>query len=313
MTRTSSLARRARGAALAFGAALLLGACGGGTSQRDPYIPDQVLAFGDEASTLTADGRKYAINALKADKTLACDQNPSWTQSVAGLYSLVFAQCNPGAVATPGAFMYAAAGARAADLAAQVDAAAASPGFAKRSMATVMMGSNDVLDLYAQYPARSEAELVAELTARGVLVAQQINRLVNADVRVLVSTVPDLGLTPFATAQNAIDPARSALLSRLTVALNSSMRVNIINDGRKLGLVLADEMVQVMKENPGFYGLSNVADAACTAALPDCNDDTLVQGANSTTHLWADATRIGFMAQRQLGLLAQARAANNPF
>jgi hypothetical protein len=316
MTWTHSLARRVRRGGLTLVAAALLGGCGGGTSQITPFVAERVLAFGDESSHLTPDGRKYSVNALNADDTLACGSQPLWTQAVANLYGLVFAQCNPSAVADPGATQFAAPGNKAADLSAQIDAAEAQfPGFPQRTIATVMMGANDVLELYAQYPARDEADLAAELRTRGELVAQQVNRLVGDGVRVLIATVPDLGFSPFALEEKAAhtDVDRAALLSRLTAAMNTGMRLTIVNDGRKVGLVLADEMVQVLAENPGAFSLSNSTDAACTEALPDCSANTLVEDASSPSYLWADAYRMAFGGQNQLGSLARSRAVNNPF
>ena len=81
----------------------------------------------------------------------------------------------------------------------------------------------------------------------------------------------------------------------------------------KLGLVLADELVQVLSENPGSYKLSNVILGACTVELPNCNSNTLIVGATSATWLWADDHWLAYGGQNQLGSLARGRAQNNPF
>lgn len=315
MTWTFSVVRHIRRSGLLLAVAGSLSACGGGTSQVEPFVAERVLAFGDETSTLTPDGRKYSVNVLNDDKSLACEREPIWTQAIANIYGFVFAECNPKAVADPKATSLAAAGAQVADLSAQIDAAEASPGFAQRTIATVMIGANDILALYAEYPARDEADLTAELDARGTAIGQQVNRLVDRGVRVLIATVPSAGLSPFGLAENLAhaDTNRAALLNRLTFALNAAIRTTIYNDGRKLGLVLADELVQVLSENPGPYNLNNVIDAACTVALPDCSSDTLVDGATSAGWLWADDHRLAFGGQNQLGGLARGRALNNPF
>ncbi|MEN9418641.1 MAG: hypothetical protein RI988_2261, partial [Pseudomonadota bacterium] len=52
---------------LLAGAAVLLASCGGGTSQIQAFQPPRLVAFGDEASALGANGRKYAVNALTTD------------------------------------------------------------------------------------------------------------------------------------------------------------------------------------------------------------------------------------------------------
>lgn len=275
--------------------AATLAGCGGGTSQREPFVPLRYFAFGDEASVLTTDGRKYSVNALTTAGAHDCTTEPIWTQVVASTFSLRFAECNPDA-AEPKAFLLAAAGATAADLKAQVDARVAAGGFASKDLATVLVGAHDVLEQYARFPAVPEAELTAELRRRGEAIAVQVNRLIDLGVRVVVATVPDMGLTPFALAQKAAftDTDRAALLSRLTAAVNGRIRVNILNDGRFVGLVLADELVQAIVASPSFYGVTNTTAAVCTVALPDCTSATLVESGSSAAYLWADATRMAW-------------------
>lgn len=307
-------ARHWRLSALGVAAAVLLG-CGGGTSQIDSFVAQRVVAFGDELSTLTADGRKYGVNRLDAQGALDCASQPIWVQTVATLYGLVFAECNPEAVAEPGATMRAAAEARVADLAPQIDAQVAAGGFAAKTLATVLIGQNDVLDLYAEFPARSRDALLAEARSRGEDAGRLVNRIVGFDVRVVVSTVPDLGFTPFARAEKAAqtDVDRAELLSRLTREFNIGLRLTVLNDGRFVGLVLADEMIQAMNRSPSSFSIGNVTDEACTVALPACTSETLATGANAVTWLWADATRIAYGGQNRLGLLAASRARDNPF
>lgn len=309
------MVRGKRAMAPALAAAALLAACGGGTTTIDAFIPKTIVAFGDETSVVLADGRKYSINALTPEKALDCSANPVWVQFLAAQYGLVFAECNPENVADPKARMRAAVGARAADLAAQVDAYVAAVGFGEDAMATVLIGANDVLALYADFPTRSRSELLAEARALGQEVGAQVNRLVGRDVRVIVVTVPDQGLTPFALAQKAAntDIDRADLLSDLTAEFNAGIRTTFVNDGRSVGLVLGDEMVQAMVKSPASFGLANVTSAVCTAGLPDCNTDTLITSGTVTGWLWADTRYLGPNAQQRLGLLAASRAANNPF
>lgn len=300
---------------LAVVAAAALAACGGGTSQIEAFVAERVVAFGDETSVLTSDGRKYAVNALKDDGSLDCAAQAIWVQAVASIYGFVFAECNPLNVASPQAVMRAQAGARVADLATQVDTQLAAGGVGGRTLVTVMAGANDVLDLYALYPDTDRSALLTQARARGTALAAQVNRLVGAGARVVVSTVIDLGLTPYALAEKAAhtDTDRAALLSGLTTEFNAGLRTAVLNDGRFVGLVLADEMVQALVRAPSAFGLGNVTAAACNAALPDCSRNTLVSGADPATWLWADDLRLAFNAQNRLGILAVNRARNNPF
>ena len=329
-----NLAPRLRRVALSVTAVVaLLGGCGGGTSQIDPFIAERVIVFGDDYSVLTGSGpqpefeaggplgpdgpsgRKYSVNALNTAGDVDCGIEPIWVQVVATRYALVFAECNPDGVAAPQAKMYAQVGAQSADLATQIDALVAAGGIVDKDLVTVLIGANDVLSLYRQYPTRSETELIEELKSRGEAVALQVNRLINLGARVLLATTPDLGLSPYALAEQAAhtDTDRAALLTRMTAAFNVRMRVGVINDGRYIGLVLADEMVQAMVKFPSNFGLRSATEAACTVALPDCSSTTLITDATSITRLWADGTRLAYGGQLRLGVLAVDRAAGNPF
>jgi outer membrane lipase/esterase len=301
--------------AAALATAGLMAACGGGSSTIDPFIPETIFAFGDESSAILADGRKYSINGLKADKTLDCAANPMWVQYLADQYGMVFAECNPTNVADPKAKMRAAVGARTADLAGQIDAVVGAGGFGADALVTILIGANDIRDLYAEFPTRSRDDLRADARARGEALGAQVNRLVGLGLRTIIATVPDQGLTPFALAEKAAhtDADRAELLSRLTADLNAGLRTTFANDGRFVGLVLGDEMTQAMVKSPSSFSLSNVTSPVCTAALPGCSADTLVTSGSATTWLWADTVNLGPNAHQRLGLLATSRAFNNPF
>lgn len=310
----ASPARRVAAAAVLCGALVIAG-CGGGTSQFEPFLPDEYLAFGDESSLILPDGRRYTVNPLTTAGGIDCKAEPIWTQAVATHYSFVFQECNPDGATEFKARMRATAGAKVADFKAQIDAQVARGGFAAKSLATVMVGANDVLELYAQFPQRSEEQITAELRDRGVQLAQEINRLVALGPKVVVSTLPDLGVTPFAAAEKAAktDTDRAALLSRLTAAFNGRVRVNILNDGRFVGLVLADETTQSISRAATAFGISDAVSAVCTVALPDCTSSTLVASGTSAQWLWADATHMAYGGHLRVGTLAVGRAANNPF
>jgi outer membrane lipase/esterase len=305
---TATLAR----AALAGMAGILLASCGGGTTQVEPFVPTRYIAFGDELSAFEPDGRKYMVNAFNAAATAyECTLNPLWIQTVASIYGFQFAECPVGTVGAK-AVSRAARNARAAELKLQIDAQA-QQGFTATDLVTVLVGTNDVKEIYEARGSSTEDELLALARERGVAIATQVNRLVDLGAKVIISTTPDVGLTPYAVSKGATD---AALLSRLSAAMNGRIRVNILNDGRFVGLVLADELVQTAVRFPSAYGLADgagVTTAACSVALPDCDSTKLVAGANVDGWLWADELRLGVVAHRQLGSLAAARAQNNPF
>jgi outer membrane lipase/esterase len=310
--------------ACALGVAALA-ACGGGDTEVE-FDPNRILAFGDELSYLETDGRKYSVNAFRITDTstdpdtespteLDCTRNPVWVQQVAAGFGLAFDRCLGAATEATGQVL-SQPGAKAADFAAQI-AAVQGAALNGRDLALVMIGMNDILELYGRFPNESSSVLLEEARNRGQAYGERINALALSGPAVVVLTVPDLGLTPFARAQNETsgDPNRSRLLSQLTEAYNNRMSVTLINDGRLIGLVYADIETQNIARFPSSFGVSNVTAAACldSAVLPDCTSRTLVTDATAASYMWADAVRPSASVQSRLGLLAESRAKNNPF
>lgn len=297
-------------------AVVLTASCGGGTSQQEVFVPQRLLVFGDDNSVITQNGRKYSVNGLTDAGVFDCALEPIWVQQLAGVYGFVFAECNPNAVASPQARMLAGVGAKVADVSAQVEAQVAAGGFRDRDLATVLAGGNDVLELYRQYPSLSEATLIAEAGARGRRLALVVNRLVQLGVKVVVSDLPDMGMTPYALSERALGGSgfdRAALITRLTVAFNEQLGVNIVLDGRFVGLVQAQLRFEAIARFPASSGLSNITQPVCLVALPDCTSATLVPGTVTSQYLWADDTRLAPGGHAQLATLAADRARRNPF
>ncbi|MEO8056747.1 MAG: SGNH/GDSL hydrolase family protein [Burkholderiales bacterium] len=314
----------------AVAGAALLSACGGG-EQAETFRANRVLAFGDETSFIDTDHSKYSVNAVQfADNTqLDCSSNPIWIQTVAAVYGLVFPECNLLPVESPVSRIYATVGARVAGIEAQVNRHIASGGFTSKDIVTMLVGANDILDQYAQYPDVPEEQLTINVEQAGAVLAAQVNRIANLDAKVLLSTTPDMGYTPFALTEEAANPGRAALLSRLSARFNAKLRANIMNDGRKIGLIKLDEYVSgVAKARLAGGGIFvNTTLAAClpTSPLPSCTTQTLGTDAaavpppatptvaDGITWLWADATHLSAGGHISLGSLAVTRALNNPF
>ncbi|WP_431264899.1 SGNH/GDSL hydrolase family protein [Roseateles chitinivorans] len=304
--------------AVLLGATALLAACGGGGEQIDPFRPTRALAFGDETSAIRSDGTKYTINGTDATTAVVtCGLNQVWTQQLAGHFGLVFAECNPDKLATPTARMYAAAGAKVADVAAQIDRQFALDGFNPKDLVTVLAGANDVLELYAQFPALDAGTLGNSAQARGEALAAQVNRIVDANGRIILSTVQDMGLSPFAIKEKAAhaDTDRAALLSELSRRFNAGMRLKIRNDGHYIGLILTDELMGTMSRYPTLYGATNSIEGACltTSLPPVCTDKTLVANATAATHMWASDLLVSPVMHTNMANQAVNRASNNPF
>ena len=314
----------------AAGCALLwLASCGGG-SQVQRYVPTRVLAFGDETSVIEADGRKYSVNALQADGvTPDCVANPLWVQSLATAYGLTFTQC-PGTAAAPASRIFAKNGAKVADIAAQVSAAGGT--FASSDLATVLVGANDVIELYLQYDGSNAASLSLAAEARGTALAGQIIALSQAGAKVLFSTIFDMGQTPYGLAQEAAFPGtgRAALLSSLTERLNAKLRTGVSEKlgGNEASQMLADEqahaIVSAVATSPNAATYLNATVPICDpaqAVLPACTTKTLItttstpallDGGTATNYLWADERHLSSGGQLSLGSLAIGQINRTP-
>lgn len=326
--RHARLPQRVRAAVSAASAAavatalVLLASCGGGTSAYDPFVPGRLFAFGDEASAMTADGHNYGINGLNTNSTtddtsddyFDCTLQPNWVQSLASSYGFAFAECNPGSIEVK-AVNHAAAGARVAEAEAQIDARIAAGGFRDKDISTLLVGVNDIVELYGRYDGSNEAALVAEAHDRGRRTGLVVNRLVALGSKVVVSNIPDMGYTPYALNEAAAHPDedRGGVLSRLSAAFNESLGITIIIDGRYVALAQTDQRIIGINRAPDSYAVANTIAAACATPPPACTSATLVTGATSTTWLWAGEYLLGSRGQSELAYLAITRAQRNPF
>ena len=308
--------------------AALLTACGGNTSQVISFVPDRLIALGDENSVIVNDGSndgfRYTINDRRSTAAGKCLASPIFVQTVATHYGYVFAECNPNSV-TPKAFSHAKAGALIEDPATGLAAQMASVAkLGTTDLVTVMIGANDIIAVYERVRASTltDSQAIDEAKRLGRSAASTISALLATGARALVLTVPDVSLTPYALTAGKTDPNANSLLNRLSYEFNGSLRTSILpNDGRYFGLVLTDDIVAVMHQKPTVYLESpyNVSEAACTTAnVKDCvlttdtATTTLVSGATLGNHLWASDRHLGPNAHLRIGQQALARAVNNP-
>jgi outer membrane lipase/esterase len=317
-------------APVALTAALLV-ACGGGTSQVQAFKPTRVIALGDENSVIVNDGSndgfRYTINDRRGTAAGKCALLPIFVQALGSYYGYSYEQCNPNA-ATPKAFIRAIAGAKVDDpTSGLVQQLAAAGTLGTGDLVSLMIGANDVIELYERVQAGTlnAADAIAEAERRGTHTAEHVNAILATGARAIIITMPDMGLSPYAANANKTNPGASALLSRMSTDFNGFLRTRInatAYDGRNYGLVLADDIVAAMAKSPTSFlsAPANAVDAACTSAsVLDCvvTDDTttttLVTGALTTSHLWASDRHIGPEVHSRIGQQMQQRVANNPF
>jgi phospholipase/lecithinase/hemolysin len=300
-------------------ASALLASCGGG-EQVQQFVPTRIIAFGDESSVIKTDGSKYTVNALVSGSTtqIDCSANPIWIQTLATAYGYVFPECPGTLVVDPVSRNYSVVSAQVADLSTEIDQHLATGGFTSTDLVTILVGSNDVITQFAQYPAVGEDQLSVNLEAAGTELANQVNRVAGLGAKVLISTIPDVGLTPFAGDRTAgTTNGNPALLSRLSTRFNDALLSHLLNDGHKIGLIQADQYILALDRatQAGTGSFANTTLAACqtSAPLPKCNTNTLVTDAVGAIWMWADDRHLGPTAQAGLGSLAVTRAQNNPF
>jgi outer membrane lipase/esterase len=319
------LGRIAARAVTGLVAVAALASCGGGTYQVQAFVPARILTFGDESNSLiSSQGLKYSINALSIQTDLIdCSLAPLWNQVLATSYTLVYADCNVEAVASPGAFDLTTLNATVDDTVAQVAAFEAGDAFNGNDLVTIWVGAHDVLNDYAENGSGDQPTLVTDMRASALNLANLVNSIVATGAKVILLTIPDMGDSPFAaTEQQRGDFDRVGLLSQMSQGFNNSLRSNIVNDGSKIGLVLVDDFVHNAVRSPGSYGLISLPNitqgCVSTAPLPNCTDNTLNTDPTKNSdapaiYLWADATHLAPTAHLQIGNQAVSRAHSNPF
>ncbi|MEO8155880.1 MAG: SGNH/GDSL hydrolase family protein [Rhizobacter sp.] len=328
-----------RRAVVALLAVTALASCGGGT-QIEAFVPRRMIAFGDESNLINTDGTKYTVNAVVFDTTvtpavpvpgpvLDCNSNLVWTQQLAYSYGMAFTGRCSSTVANANGVMLATVNARVADLKLQVDSFIAGDTFASNDLVTVMVGANDIIALYESQvdPTTNSAALIAAAQQAGTDVGAQVVRITDLAAKVIVSTIPSMGVSPYAYKEETDHPGggRPALLAALSEQFNTRLRLkleDVRDGGRAVGLVLADDLVGSIAKVPANYGITNISAAACFGApLPTCNATTLdpatIDASGNKTYggdwLWADDRHLGAAAQSRIGTLAVSRARSNPF
>jgi hypothetical protein len=147
---------------------VLLGSCGGSTTTQE-FAPKRMLVFGDESNVLTGgspapsrDAKKYTINALDANAELDCRLNLLWVQWLATNFNFVFTECNLNNVPAA-AFNFAKAGAKVADAVGQVNVwLSQGNSFGPTDLVTVMVGQNDIIEIYEAYVAAGDTSKAAQ-------------------------------------------------------------------------------------------------------------------------------------------------------
>ncbi|MEY4561735.1 MAG: hypothetical protein RLZZ618_1012 [Pseudomonadota bacterium] len=311
--------RRQLACGLSLVAVAALSACGGG-EQRETFQARRVVVFGDEASTINADGSKYNINAQPAD----CAVNPLWIQGVAGGYGISL--CT--AATDPTKQLNAAAGDKVAEVATKIDTYLASGSPVSTDLVSVFVGVNDVLAAYKASPTPTEeAAMFTAVRAAGTRLGLQIVKVTSRGAKVLVVSVPDQAITPYGRSQALLvgGAANADLLRRLSIAFNDNMRLALGSDpnggGRSGALIEGFDLITLFTVNLNnqFGTLVNVSQPACgTIAEADLATQCTVAAANTVTNstwgawLWTSGTQLSPYGHSLLASQALTRLRGNP-
>jgi len=324
--RLRRIASRSVAGLVAAGALVALASCGGGTYQKQAFVPARILSFGDEHSRMEgAQGLKYGINGIsQSTLQIDCTLNPIWNQTVANSYGLVYQHCNVNANFETNAIDLTTLGATVDDVANSVAAFTAGDTFNGNDLVTIWVGMHDVLNEYKANATGDDTVLLTDMKDQGIKLAGIVNQIENAGAKVILVTIPDMSLSPFAYAESQKgDFDRLKLLQDMSTQFNLGLVTNFINDGSRIALVQADDVVRNGVRNApgnGFIALPNQSYACLESApLPTCTDTTLHndptsgQPTTSPHFLWADATHLGSAVQSQIGARAANLAHSNPF
>jgi outer membrane lipase/esterase len=178
---------------------------------------------------------------------------------------------------------------------------AANGGHADRNaLYTVWGGANDLFAITAGADPAT--------TMAGAVGAQigNVATLNGAGARyIIVSTVPDLGLTPAFRAQGPLAQAQG---TQLSMAYNTALFNGLATSGLRVIPLDTFTLLREIVANPATYGIANVTGTACqpqiTAQSLTCNPGTYVAPNASETYAFADGVHPSTAAHRILGQFA---------
>ena len=280
---------------LAAASALLLSACGGGSTVTSRLSPSRVIAFGDAMADVGQDGARYTVN----DGSLN-----NWVQYVASEYGQAITPSSQGGLD------YAWGNAR---FAATPDAAgvASTPTVKQQIdqfLATHTIDSNDLVivsagtaDVITQVRASIEGsqtsdQAIANAGQAGNDMADQVKRLVAAGAQhVLISGPYDLGRSPW-----AIQLGSDALLHSASSEFNNRLLVSLVDYGSTV--LYVDAALYFNQQTSSSSQVSNYTAPVCTSIDPGpgigtgpgqlnshlCSTGTLVPGVDYNNFLFAD-------------------------
>lgn len=263
--------------------AALLSACGSG-STFEPLNPTRVISFGDGLSDLGQTGARFTVNDGTVNiwvERVATTYGKTITPQVAG--GLGFAQGN--ARINTGAN----------SIADQITAFLGANTIGTSDLLIIDAGVAELAALALANPTDGALATAADTAGRAL--GTQVLRLTAASGKhVVVANAPDLGKTPFATAQG-----RAAGFTAATRAFNDGLKIALANVTNNVLLVDNEAYINTLYNSPTTLGASgNVTTAACTGAVTACTGTSNVVS-NYGVYLFADDRHLTPRAHVLLG------------
>lgn len=291
-----------------------------GTTYRVPAGLNWVIKFEVDSLTTPTNQRTTTVD-------YACDVANNWVQIVARAYGKGYtSQCAQDT--RGGAISYAALGAKTADVINQINAHRGEIG--SKTVVTIMVGQNDVLEQYQaiQATTQTEAGAIAELQSRAASMASAIRSLIDRGAKVVLALTPDLGQTPLAAAAGT-----GTQLTNLVRAYNDRLYITGLGNmsGRSLAGINPESLTKPGTRNNNYQYVTPLCDANAVlrpdgqpidpVALPGrtaddvanekllfCTSQYYTSGTSSSTAIWADAKRAAPLLHNLIGVTVFNRA-----
>ena len=244
-----------------------------------------------------------------------CDVPSTWVQIIARAYGKGFTTNCPQDT-RGGAISHATLGAKTADVIGQINANRGS--LNGNTVVTIMVGQNDIIELYEAVRASSQSEgaATAELQTRATSMATAIKDVIGTGAKVILALTPDLSETPYGLGGD------KALLDRLVRAYNDRLYITGLGNvsGRSLAGVNPESYTQPNTRSSSYEYTTPLCDATAvrrpdgtTPANDDekllyCTSQYYTSGTAASTAIWADAKRAAPLLHNLIGVTVYNRA-----
>ena len=262
--------------------------------------------------------------ALKrtTDQFYNCSASTIWTQYVARAFGKGYeADCQ---LDRAGAVSHAVAGAKVAELSAQIAQAKSAGQLKSGALVTVWLGQNDLVEIFDSAASLADKEAAAK--ARAATLIDSVKQILATGAKVVLVNAPNLAYSPYALAKNAVscadvsdrpcNPEMDALVVAFNKQLITSLGAEYALNGRQLGYVDAAQLTNAYARSTSYEN-KRQCDATKmvrpdgvldSSSLAYCNVGTLVNDGNVGNYLWADDLRVSSTLHSLIASTALTRA-----